>query len=140
MFEIVWQRGEGWMDESRSEATFQLAIEDFTQFKEKKEWKESPQACIVRNLPWKILVKPEQTDNSDLVFAFLLGCNTEGKSTNWSIRAVAELRLVHQTDPEKNFIKIIEHVFCFKKNGRGSFLIMKDILDPNKGFFCRRLF
>jgi hypothetical protein len=49
-------------DESGSEATFQLMIEDFTKFKEMKERKVSPRACIVRNLPCKFGAKSLQTD------------------------------------------------------------------------------
>ena len=41
-------------DESGSEATFRLAIEDFSKSEKMKEGKVSPHACIVRNLPWKI--------------------------------------------------------------------------------------
>jgi len=123
-------------DERRAEATFQLVIEDFTKFKEMKEWKLSPNACIVRNLPWKIFAKSEQKDNDDFALAIGLGCNTKSKSTNWSVRAVAELRLVHQTDPKKNFVKEQEHLFCIREKDWGYFLNMKYILDPKTGLFC----
>jgi hypothetical protein len=126
-------------DENRAEATFQLMIEDFTKFKEMKDGKLSTYACIVRNMPWKILAKSKQTDKGESELGFYLQCNTESKSTNWSVRAVAELHLVHQTDPEKNLIKKIEHLFCFGEKGWGyhSFIAMKEILEQEKGLFCR---
>lgn len=55
----------------------------------------------------------------------------------WSVSAVAELRLLHQTDPEKNFVKKIQHVFFVKENdwGYSPFIPIKDIMDPEKGFY-----
>lgn len=127
----------GGEDESRAEATFQLVVEDFTKFKEMKESRLSPQPCIVRNLPWKILAMSKQTNNRDFALGFFLQCNAESESTRWSVCAVAELRLVHQTDPEKNFIKKIQHLFYLKENdwGFSPFITMKEILDPEKGFY-----
>jgi len=126
-------------DESGSEATFQLVIEDFTKFKEMKNEKRSPHACIVRNLPWKIWAGLKQTDKGELGLDFYLQCNKESKSTKWSVRAEAELRLVHQTDPEKNLIRDLNHLFCFRENNRGYsfFHTMKEIIDPEKGIFYR---
>lgn len=125
----------GGEDESRAEATFQLVVEDFTKFKEMKESRLSPQPCVVRNLPWKILAMSKQTNNRDFALGFFLQCNAESESTRWSVCAVAELRLVHQTDPEKNFIKKIQHLFYLKENdwGFSPFITMKEILDPEKG-------
>lgn len=124
-------------DESRAEATFQLVIDDFTKFKENKESRLSPQACIVRNLPWKILAMSKQTNNREFALGFFLQCNAESESTRWSVCAVAELRLIHQTDPEKNFIKKIQHLFYLKENdwGFSPFITMKELLDPEKGFY-----
>lgn len=125
----------GGEDESRAEATFQLVVEDFTKFKEMKESRLSPQPCVVRNLPWKILAMSKQTNNRDFSLGFFLQCNAESESTRWSVCAVAELRLVHQTDPEKNFTKKIQHLFYLKENdwGFSPFISMKEILDPEKG-------
>ncbi len=122
-------------DESRAEATFQLVIEDFSKFKEMKEQKVSHHACIVRNLPWTILAKSEQKDKCEFGLGFYLYCNTESKSTNWSVNAVAELRLVHQTDHQKNVIRKIEHLFCLRENNWGfsQFITMKDILNTKEG-------
>jgi len=102
-----------------------------------KKMKVSPHACLARNLPWKIKAKSEQKDKDELALGFYLGCNTKSKSTNCSVRAVAELRLVHQTDPKKSLIKKTDHLFCFKEYSWGYFITMKEILDPKKGLFCR---
>ena len=124
-------------DESRAEATFQLVVEDFTKFKEMKESRLSGQACIVRNLPWKILAMSKQTNNREFALGFFLQCNAESESTRWSVCAAAELRLLHQTDPEKSFVKKIQHLFYLKENdwGFSPFITMKEILDPEKGSF-----
>ena len=124
-------------DDSRAEATFQLVVEDFTKFKEMKESRLSGQACILRNLPWKILAKSKQTNNLEFALGFFLQCNAESESTRWSVCAAAELRLLHQTDPEKSFVKKIQHLFYLKENdwGFSPFITMKEILDPEKGSF-----
>ena len=44
-------------DEARSEATFSFKVENFSQMKESAL---SP-PCIVRNLPWKIMIMQRQT-------------------------------------------------------------------------------
>lgn len=44
-------------DEARSEATFAFKVENFSQIKESAL---SP-PCIVRNLPWKIMIMQRQT-------------------------------------------------------------------------------
>lgn len=122
-------------DESRAECTFQLVIDDFQKFKDNKESRLSPQPCIVRNLPWKILAMSKQANNREFALGFFLQCNAESESTRWSVCAVAELRLIHQTDPEKNFVKKIQHLFYLKENdwGFSPFITMKEIMDPEKG-------
>lgn len=95
------------MKDSRAEATFQLVINDFSKFKDSKDSRLSPTSCIVRNLPWKILAMSKQISNGDMVLGFFLQCNAESESNRWSVCASAELRLLHTTDPEKNFVKSI---------------------------------
>jgi len=46
----------------------------------------------------------ELNDDGELVVGFFPKGDFESKSTNWSVLVVAELRLLHQTDPEKNLI------------------------------------
>ncbi len=40
-----------------------------------------------------------------------LKCNVDKTIQNWSIFAKAELTLLHPTDPKKNFVKKINHLF-----------------------------
>ena len=44
-------------DEARSEATFQFKVENFSQIKDSV----LSNPCIVRNLPWKIMIMHRQT-------------------------------------------------------------------------------
>ncbi len=124
-------------DESRAEATFQLVINDFSKFKESKESRLSPTPCTVRNLPWKILAMSKQINNKEFVLGFFLQCNADSESTRWSVCAAAELRLLHLTDPSKNLIKKIQHLFYLKENdwGFSPFITMKELMDPEKGFY-----
>jgi ubiquitin carboxyl-terminal hydrolase 7 len=51
--------------------------------------------------------------------------------------AAAELRLLHNTEPDKNLVKKIQHLFYLKENdwGFSPFVTMKEIMDPEKGFY-----
>ena len=114
---------------NRAEATFQLCIRDFSKFKESKGSRMSPEPCIVRNLPWKILAMSKQLINKEFALGFFLQCNAESDSNRWLISAAAELRLLHNTDPKKNVVKskslnspfyslsylIIDLRFCFSE-------------------------
>ena len=124
-------------DESRSECTFQFVLNDFAKFRESKESRLSP-ACVVRNLPWKMLAMSKQLTNRDFVLGFFLQCNADSDSTRWSIYASAELRLLHVSgDPEKSLVKKIQHLFYSKENdwGFSPFITMKEVMDPEKGFY-----
>lgn len=90
---------------SRAEATFQLCIRDFSKFRESKENRLSAEACIVRNLPWKILAMSKQLNNKEFVLGFFLQCNADSDSNRWSVAATAELRLLHASDSTKNLVK-----------------------------------
>ena len=124
-------------NESRAEATFQLTIENFSKFKDSRESRLNTTPCIVRNLPWKILAMSKQGSNRESVLGFFLQCNADSESARWSVCAVAELRLLHQTDPEKNFVKKIQHLFYLKENdwGFSPFITMKEIMDLERGFY-----
>jgi hypothetical protein len=132
--EVTLQDGE---DESRAEHTFQLTIADFSKFKESRESRLSPQPCIVRNLPWKVLAMSKNINNREYVLGFFLQCNADSESTRWSVCATAELRLLHTSDPEKNLVKRIRHLFYLKENdwGFSPFITMKEIMDPEKGYY-----
>ena len=69
-------------DQSRAEATFRFTVNDFMKFKDSKESRLSP-ACIVRNLPWKILALNKQVNNREenKSLGFFLQCNADSDST-----------------------------------------------------------
>ena len=46
-------------DEARSEATFQFKVENFSQIRDSV----LSEPCIVRNLPWKIMIMQRQAPN-----------------------------------------------------------------------------
>lgn len=73
---------DGEEDHSRAEATFRFTVTEFSKFKESKESKLSP-PCVVRNLPWKILVLNKQANNRDdsKALGFFLQCNADSEST-----------------------------------------------------------
>ena len=123
------------IEELSKEATFQLVIEDFSKFKDAKVWRLSAQPCIVHNLPWKILTKATEKNDIENSLGFYLQCNANSDSTRWSVFAVVELRVLHNTDPELNYVRKYQHLFNLKETDWGyfPFIPMKEIMDPERG-------
>ncbi|XP_074095534.1 ubiquitin carboxyl-terminal hydrolase 7-like isoform X1 [Cotesia typhae] len=123
-------------DEARSEATFRYTVENVSKMKESQL---SP-PCIVRNLPWKIMVMPRSSQTQERQnqrsLGFFLQCNGESESTTWSCYAVAELRLLSCKEGQEPFSRKIQHLFYTKENdwGFSHFMLWQDVLDPDKGY------
>jgi ubiquitin carboxyl-terminal hydrolase 7 len=92
---------------------------------------------MVRNLPWRILATSKLIKNQEYGLALFLQCNFESESKNWSVNAAAQLKLLHTTDPEKNIVKRIQHLFFHDEDdwGFSPFALMNEIMDPNKGYY-----
>ncbi|XP_023345461.1 ubiquitin carboxyl-terminal hydrolase 7 isoform X1 [Eurytemora carolleeae] len=121
-------------DEARSEATFSFKVENFSQLSDSAL---SPH-CIIRNLPWKIMIMQRQNQNqerSGKSLGYFLQCNGESESGAWSCNANAELRMINQKDGTK-FKRNIFHLFYSKENdwGFSHYMSWNDVLDPEKGF------
>ena len=54
-------------DEARSEATFQFKVKDFSQIRDSV----LSEPCIVRNLPWKIMIMQRQTQTQVMIITAL---------------------------------------------------------------------
>jgi len=121
-------------DEARSEATFTFRVENFSTIKDSV----LSEPCIVRNLPWKIMIMQRMTttqDRNTKSVGFFLQCNGESESSAWSCHASADLRLLHQRGGQK-FSRNITHMFYSKENdwGFSHYMSWADVLDPDKGY------
>lgn len=123
------------IDEARSEATFPYIVENVSKMESQLS-----QPCYVRNLPWKIMVMPRTSQNSERQpqrsLGFFLQCNGDSESTSWSCYAVAELRLLSVKEGQEPFSRKIQHLFYNKENdwGFSHFMLWSDVLDPDKGY------
>uniref|UniRef100_A0A146KS22 Ubiquitin carboxyl-terminal hydrolase 7 n=1 Tax=Lygus hesperus TaxID=30085 RepID=A0A146KS22_LYGHE len=124
-------------DDARSRATFKHIVHNFSRLKDSQL--SSP--CIVRNLPWKIMVMPrtapsQERQQTTKSLGFFLQCNGESESTSWSCHASAELRLLSQREGGEPFCRKIQHLFYSKENdwGFSHFLGWNEVLDPEKGY------
>lgn len=118
-------------DELRSEATFQLTIDNFSKMTETI----LSEAHYVRGLPWKIMAMPRSSNEKDKSLGFFLQCNAECDS-NWNCSATADLRLLSFKKETPPVSRKIKHVFYNKENdwGFSTFQSFVDILDPEKGY------
>lgn len=116
-------------DELRSEATFQLKIENFSKMTDTK----LSEPHFVRNLPWKIMAMPRVTGDQRSL-GFFLQCNADC-DTNWSCSATAELRMLNFKPDTTHFVRKIKHTFFNKENdwGFSTFLSFTDIMDVERG-------
>ncbi|XP_070580003.1 ubiquitin carboxyl-terminal hydrolase 7-like [Ptychodera flava] len=122
-------------DESRSEATFQFKISNFSKLRDTLL---SP-PYMIRNLPWKIMAMARQSQSADRpvkTLGFFLQCNAESESTSWSCNGQAELRMLNWKEDGEPFVRRIQHLFYSKENdwGFSHFMSWSDILDPEKGY------
>lgn len=123
-------------DDARSEATFRHTVFNFSKLKDSQ----LSTPCIVRNLPWKIMVMPRTSQTQERQqtrsLGFFLQCNGESDSTTWSCHASAELRLVSQKEGCESFCRKIQHLFYSKENdwGFSHFMTWSEVLDPEKGY------
>ncbi|CAH1266422.1 USP7 [Branchiostoma lanceolatum] len=115
---------------SRAEATFRFTVDNISQLKEKKL---SP-AVFIRNMPWKILTRPEHKLNKKSL-AFFLQCDAESDSL-WSCSASAKLRLIPQKNDIQTFEKGFSHIFHRKEHiwGFPVFMPWDEVCDPEKGY------
>ncbi|XP_013388428.1 ubiquitin carboxyl-terminal hydrolase 7 [Lingula anatina] len=122
-------------DDSRAEATLTYRVENISKLKETQL---SP-PCMVRNLPWKIMVMPrfsQHAEKSQKSLGFFLQCNGECESSSWSCNAAAELKIKNQKSGGEDFSRKIQHLFFSKENdwGFSHFMSWQDLLDPEKGY------
>ena len=124
------------MDDARPEATFSFKVENFTNLKESAL---SP-ATMVRNLPWKIMIMPrnsnDQGSGTRKSMGFFLQCNGESEASSWSCQAQAELRILNHKKPNEMFVRKISHLFYSKENdwGFSHFLAWNEVCDAERGF------
>eukprot|EP00058_Branchiostoma_floridae_P025980 XP_002611470.1 hypothetical protein BRAFLDRAFT_63896 [Branchiostoma floridae] len=117
-------------DESRPEATFRFTVENFSKLEKEKL---SP-AVFIRNLPWRICVKP-WSDSSKKSLGVFVKCDADSKSL-WSCRASGELRLIPQKNGVQTFTENVDQVFYNKGKswGRRQFIPWHEVCDPQKGY------
>ncbi|XP_078582447.1 uncharacterized protein LOC144865508 [Branchiostoma floridae x Branchiostoma japonicum] len=136
MFELMTQQKKKDEEEenerSRAEATFRFTVENFSKLSD-YERKDSP-AVFIRNLPWKILARPDHKANNKSL-AIFLQCDAGSKSL-WSCKASVEVRLIPQKDGVQTFKKNYQHVFYNKGNSWGflEFIPWDEMCDPQKGY------
>ncbi|XP_078583111.1 uncharacterized protein LOC144865898 [Branchiostoma floridae x Branchiostoma japonicum] len=117
-------------EEARAEATFSFTVENFSKLNEQK----SSPAVFIRNLPWKILTRPDHKDNKKSL-AIFLQCDADSKSL-WSCRASVELRLIPQKIGIPTYKRNYQRTFYRKGDNRGyaEFIPWDDVCDPQKGY------
>ena len=76
-------------------------------------------------------------NNREYALGYFLQCNADSESKNWEVSALAELRLLHISDPTKSVVKIIQHLFKPEEHdwGFSAFIPMVDIMKPENGFY-----
>ncbi len=117
--------------DSKPEGTFQLVINDFSEFKAKKDYCESIDSIMIKNVPWRIQTQIEETQDFDLGLGFYIRPDLESIFFS-PINAKIKLKLLTNSGLifEKNFI------YKFEDNsGRGysPFVLLRDLMNPING-------
>ncbi len=126
-------------DEARPEATFRFTVENFSSVKESV----LSEPCMVRNLPWKIMIMPRQNQErpggpgGNKSMGYFLQCNGESEAASWSCQAQAELRILNaHGNSQEDFCRKISHLFYSKENdwGFSHYMTWSDVCDPERGY------
>ena len=117
-------------DEAGIEETFNFRVENFPSM----SGSVLSEPCMIRKLPWRILIKKTETQRGTQL-GYFLQYNGESKSTSWSCFATAELRMINQKDG-KMFSRKTNHLYNKAEDdwGFGFYKDLKIVLDPKNGF------
>lgn len=121
-------------DKMRNEATFQLAIENFSQLSGPILSNEH----YVRGFPWTILVKScnDSTGDEDKTLGFFLKCNAD-PDKNWKCSVTFDLRLLSFRKEVPSISRQIHHVFSQDDVdwGFSNFSLFFDIMHPESSYY-----
>ncbi|RNA43948.1 ubiquitin carboxyl-terminal hydrolase 7 isoform X1 [Brachionus plicatilis] len=121
-------------DESRTEATIQLTLNDFSLLKNKNNCELYSKDFIVHDYEWNILIRLNADDGW---MEFFLVCDSIKNSIEFSVNATAEFTLLNKSDSKKDFSRKYEHLFTQKEPDWGffKFTTMNEIMNPTKGYY-----
>uniref|UniRef100_A0A914HSQ2 BTB domain-containing protein n=1 Tax=Globodera rostochiensis TaxID=31243 RepID=A0A914HSQ2_GLORO len=94
------------------------------------------EVVYIRGLPWNIMVRRSGFKAKQL--DFYLQCNKENRDPNWSCASSITLRIISQTEGQKDYTRTIhQHVFHSKENdwGFAHFMTFQELMDPHNGWF-----
>jgi len=124
--------------ENRTEASFQLELNEFSKFKESLLSRSNIRPTIVGNLPWKIsAMSLWNSDKETFVLGIFLQCDIDKEIKNYSVNAAADLKLVNLKDLKNDKTLTIKSVFKPNENSWGfsPFITMDEIMNKNNGFY-----
>lgn len=120
---------------NRAEASFQLEISDFVEFKRSKHLHESIQPCLIKSIPWRIQAQLEETDNYDIGIGVYVRPDVDVDSLSTSpVQAEIVLKLLGK---QKHLDRIRSFTHTFDDNsGKGfsPFIHLRDVMNGGKGF------
>lgn len=117
--------------------TFNLVINDMSKIRHKKKLKLFSKPYTMKNLEWIIKVALSENDLGQIVLGLHLYCRSAFESSNLSVYADSELRVLHNTLPEKS-IGIRNKKYFEKTNfsyGTNELIRLSELLDPKNGFY-----
>ncbi|XP_033761668.1 ubiquitin carboxyl-terminal hydrolase 7-like [Pecten maximus] len=121
-------------DESRSEATLSFRVDNIRKLKETNLY--SPPSMI-RNIPWKVLVKPRFDSSKKKSLGFFVQCCGDSNSESWSCSASITCKLLNHKTSGTHLSRQIQHIFCKKEDawGYSCFISWNEMMDTSRGFF-----
>lgn len=127
------------IEENRSEAKFQLVINDFSSFIEKGDLRESIDYCLIRKIPWRlraVIHKNKDFDNA-LGFGFYPDIELKKLKSN-PINTEVRMRVAQKENFhfKKDLVRHFNHRFDKNQaSGDPYFVLLKDIMDQSNGIY-----
>ena len=121
------------IDENRSEGTIRLVVDNFSMFKDGNQSRENKDWNLIKNIPWRIQAKMEQTKDFNNALGFYIKpvCENDILKEN-PIRISAKYRIIQHKDQIKVIYieDVLEHQFEYNVGyGFPEFISLKDIMD-----------
>lgn len=124
---------------SRSEATIQLKINDFSKLKNQSKFYFYSKPCVIRNFKWWIKVKFNEEFYGEKSLGFYLECDSVDNKSHFPIFASIDYSLSSELNPKSNLTKYLKYLYETNMGiGFSNFFDIKKTLDANN-FFSRKL-
>lgn len=125
------------LNENRSEATFQLKIDDFYFFKDEFDSRETINFSMIKNIPWRIEAKIERTKDLHIGLGFYVYPDVDDEQLAANpVNTETTFRIIPHRDDATKLEKTLTHKFENNLgHGFSPICLLRELLDSKSGLY-----